>query len=90
MDQGRKSLLTLGYGVMVAQQFLELFEQVRVLLSQQVKHLKTTVIMELVHKRQRFNRNAVASSRGSYVMHAHKQMLSENHLSEKSLTLFTE
>lgn len=44
--------------------------------------------MELVHKRQRFNRNAVASSRGAYVMHAHKQMLSENHSSEKSLTLF--
>lgn len=44
--------------------------------------------MEIKHQRERFNRNCVASSRGSYVMHAHKQMLSENHLSEKSLTLF--
>ena len=44
--------------------------------------------MNIVHKRERFNRNCIASSRGSYVMHAHKQMLSENHSSEKSLTLF--
>ena len=44
--------------------------------------------MSILHKRQRFNRNCIASSRGSYVMHAHKQMLSENHSSEKSLTLF--
>ena len=46
--------------------------------------------MEIIHKeRTRFKRSCVASSRGSYVMHAHKQMLSENHSSEKSLTLFT-
>ena len=44
--------------------------------------------MEIKHQRQRFDRNCVASSRGSYVMHAHKQMLSENHSSKKSLTLF--
>jgi len=44
--------------------------------------------MELVHKRQRFNRNAVASSRGAYVMHAHKRQLSENHNDSVSLNLF--
>lgn len=44
--------------------------------------------MELVHKRQRFNRNAVASSRGAYVMHAHKRQLSENHTDSASLNLF--
>ena len=44
--------------------------------------------MELVHKRQRFNRNAIASSRGAYVMHAHKCQLSENHNDSKSLNLF--
>jgi hypothetical protein len=47
--------------------------------------------MELVHKeRQRFNRNCIASSRGSYVMHAHKQMLSENHSSSNSQTIFAD
>ena len=44
--------------------------------------------MAIKHQRERFDRNCIASSRGSYVMHAHKQMLSENHSSEKSLTLF--
>lgn len=44
--------------------------------------------METIHRRQRFNRNAVASSRGSYVMHAHKRQLSENHNDSSSLNLF--
>lgn len=44
--------------------------------------------MELVHKRQRFNRNCIASSRGSYVMHAHKRQLEENHSNEVSVNLF--
>ena len=44
--------------------------------------------MELVHKTQRFNRNAVASPRGAYVMHAHKRQLSENHIDSVSLNLF--
>ena len=44
--------------------------------------------MEIKHQRQRFSRNCIASSRGSYVMHAHKRMLEENHTSEKSLCMF--
>ena len=35
--------------------------------------------METIHKRQRFNRNCIASSRGAYVMHSHKKALEENH-----------
>ena len=35
--------------------------------------------MSILHKRERFNRNCIASSRGSYVMHAHKDKLRENH-----------
>lgn len=42
--------------------------------------------METIHKRQRFNRNAVASSRGAYVMHSHKEYIKENH--ESSLSFF--
>ena len=45
--------------------------------------------MAILHKRQRFNRNAVASSRGSYVMHSHRRMLKENHSNEASLVMFT-
>ena len=42
--------------------------------------------MEIKHQRKRFNRNCVASSRGSYVMRAHKQLLKEAH--ESSLSFF--
>ena len=36
--------------------------------------------METIHKeRTRFKRSCVASSRGSYVMHSHKEYLKENH-----------
>ena len=40
--------------------------------------------MSILHKRERFNRNCVASSRGAYVMHAHKQQLAENHSTSTS------
>ena len=40
--------------------------------------------MSILHKRERFNRNCVASSRGAYVMHAHKQQLTENHSTSTS------
>jgi hypothetical protein len=40
--------------------------------------------MSILHKRERFNRNCVASSRGAYVMHAHKKKLEENHTQSAS------
>ena len=40
--------------------------------------------MEIKHQRERFSRNCVASSRGSYVMHSHKEYLKENHNSSLS------
>jgi hypothetical protein len=40
--------------------------------------------MAIKHQRERFNRNCIASSRGSYVMHAHKKKLEENHTQSAS------
>ena len=42
--------------------------------------------MEIKHERNRFKRSCVASSRGSYVMHSHKEYIKENH--ESSLSFF--
>ena len=40
--------------------------------------------MEIKHQRNRFKRSCIASSRGSYVMHSHKEYLKENHNSSLS------
>ena len=40
--------------------------------------------MAIKHQRERFDRNCVASSRGAYVMHAHKKKLEENHTQSAS------
>ena len=40
--------------------------------------------MEIKHERNRFKRSCVAFSRGSYVMHSHKEYLKENHNSSLS------
>ena len=40
--------------------------------------------MEIKHRRKRFNRNCIASSRGAYVMHSHKEYLKEKHNSSLS------
>ena len=42
--------------------------------------------MEIKHQRNRFKRSCIASSRGSYVMHSHKEYIKENH--ESSLSFF--
>lgn len=42
--------------------------------------------MSILRKRERFNRNCIASSRGAYVMHAHKEKIKEDH--EASLSFF--
>ena len=40
--------------------------------------------MEIKHRRKRFNRNCIASSRGAYVMRSHKEYLKEKHNSSLS------